>query len=248
VKDQALLESIVSHYQSKITCDIAMFTELIRQDRPPHVGRFGDGEMRCALNFPGANCDRHDYSRSLGQALLNALITFSRTPDLWLSNWFWYPLNLWVNGFVSQYNPSQLWCSHELFMHLQCVDSTKIRDAMAAIRDSKRRKVLVRPNFAAQADKLFKVARRVEVMEINGWQQYGAVRDFLSPQIQPDDLVLLIYGMPAKPLMAHLIKTVPSCRCIDLGSALDPLFKPISTRNLQITHTQACELYAEMLT
>ena len=196
----------------------------IRDDSPPHVARFGDGEILCCLGWEErGNCDGHAYSPALAEALAAAVKQFVATPDLWLGNWFYWPLGTFIHGLAAEYGGQKLWCDHRVFMHINCFPLEPVRDLYVAIKASKRRKVLIGPAHVRPAIPRLRIATHVEVPTKNGWLQYRDVRERVLAAITPGDLVLIVFGMPAKPLMADIIRECPAARCFDIGSGLDPI-------------------------
>lgn len=225
----------------------AELIESVRANNPPHVARFGDGEILCCLGWlERNNCDGHDYSPALAEALAGAVRTFVQTPNLWLGNWGWWPLAVWVHGLCDQWGGQTDWCDHGLFMHFKDQDNSAVRDLYLAIRDCPRRKVLVGPDLLQPAMHFLQASQFVQVPPNNGWDQFPRVRDELLGIVRPSDLVLLVYGMPAKPLMAEVIRHEPLARCFDIGTGLDPLVGR-QTRPHQPDSAVMGELYGDVL-
>lgn len=196
----------------------------IQQNNPPHVARFGDGEILCCLGWEQRNnCDGHPYTPSLAEALGKSVKVFTQTPDLWLGNWFWWPLGVWIHGLTDAHGGQQAWCPHNIFMHVRDLPLEPLRDLYLAVRECSRRKVLVGPDHVMKAIPFLRADDRVVVPLKDGWSHYGTVVDKVLRAVQPLDLVLLAWGMPAKPLMADIIQECPDARCFDIGSGLDPL-------------------------
>jgi hypothetical protein len=236
----------------------------LRADDPPHVARFGDGEVIAAMHWSGepdlvrhpfasefgmmmeravlCNADNHSYSPSLGKAVTEALATFAKRDDVWLGNWYNWPLGAWIHGFVDYQGGHEHWIEHDVFTHIEQLDPQPTRDIFIAVRDSSRRKVLVGPGYLSRLHKWIGLSSHVRVSSRDGWSDYGRVREVARAEVRPGDLVLLVYGMPAKPLMADLLCHVPGAVYWDVGSGLDPLVGR-RTRGNQISPTRLRRLY-----
>lgn len=246
----AQLEALVGPYYEATNRSSQDLIERLKANVPPHVTRFGDGEMYTIIGVAGGNCDHHPYSRELGMATVDAIDRFVQTDNLWISNWFWWPMGFWQHGFVNRmaqiHNRKVEWCEHEMMMHLHGRPIEPVRDIYIGIRECSRKKVYIRPHHLAYADRLLRVHDVVEVPAINGWASFKSVLSSALSKITNDDLVLISFGMPAKPLMARIIEERPNCRVIDIGSGLDPLGGR-TTRNQQYTAEELRQVYAGLL-
>jgi len=56
------------------TVDFIKFAELIKYKTPFSYLRYGDGEFRAILEYPGKNCDEHEYFTRMGKRLFDELV------------------------------------------------------------------------------------------------------------------------------------------------------------------------------
>jgi hypothetical protein len=241
------------------THDAADLVARLRADHPPHIARFGDGELLCCLEYYGVNYGGETRTQDLGLDLGDALAVFCRTPDLWLGEWCWPPLKYWQYEFADRLNPDQQWCSHNLFQHLDrndkewpqhrmegwdVPDPSVTKSIWLAIRESPRRRIWLRPAFLAETDRIVLPAVTLDLPATAGHQYLSDVCSQVTSIVQPGDLVLMAFGMPGKPLQAHIMTAVPSCRVFDVGSALDPLCK--ASRSGQLSRAAMLALYSDV--
>ena len=229
-------------------CDLTKWrtselVERVRNNNIPHVTRFGDGEAICLNSTVGQNCDSHKYSSDLGEALKKALQHFAQTDNLWLGNWFWSPYGPEIHKIVNESRPTEDWCDHDIFLHSHHNNITDITNLYREVRKLKRRKVLVRPERISDADKITG-ATGITVPQLNGWQYYNETKDRILNSINDNDLVMVCWGMPAKPLISEILKN-KKCIVWDTGSAFDGL-GPSTTRNNQLNRQEIIALYPEI--
>jgi len=207
----------------------------LREGSPRHVARFGDGEILCCVDpRRGGNCDGHLYSESLADALVASLEFFVQQENLILGNWFYWPLGLWLHALAKKFGGQDDWILHEVFMHHKWRNQDELRDLYGAIQETGRRKVIVGPLPLSALDGFLGFDKMIVTPEQNGWDVYYEIEDQTAAIIQPGDLVLLAFGMPAKPLMAAMMKEHPQAVFWDIGSGVDPLVPGRKTRANQM--------------
>lgn len=235
----------------------------LRSGDPPHVARFGDGEILAAMCWQGepdpvrapyagglarqmsrafrGNCDGQIYYPDLGCAVARALAYFAGYPHLWLGNWFNWPLGMWVQGFLGENGGHTEWITHDVFTHIEYFGPEATVEVFRAVHESDRRTVLVGPGYLAPLLPWLG-ASHVVATERNGWDAYRSVLEAARQAVKPQDLVLIAFGMPAKPLMAALLEHEPGAVYWDVGSGLDPLVGR-RTRPNQVSQERIRELY-----
>lgn len=247
--DEQTKLQLVQPFKHRTNRTVAELTQRLRNNAAlPHVARFGDGEIFCCLadhklvSF-AKNVDGHDYSVSLARALLESLRVFLAADDLWLGNWLYWPFNAWIHGLVDSFGGQCQWCSHNLFMHVRQKPLDHVRDLYMAIRGVPRRKVIVGRPALARLTAFFGDAIHVPVPPKNGWREYPDVLRRVRTTIQPDDLALIGFGMPAKPLMADMMQAVPDATYFDVGSGMDCLIPGKRSRSHQPSWPTLQQLY-----
>lgn len=222
------------------------FVDAVQAGAPPSVTRFGDGEAICILDLPGHTADAHPYSRDLGDAVFDSLQILCNTPNCWFGNWFWHPfgplIHLWVEAVAPGF---EHWCPHEIFMHVNTQNPETVSAIYKGIRNLDRHKVLVRPRRIAGADLFFKVDEAIEVPAINGWGVYQDILAQCRKVVRRDSVVLMAYGMPAKPLAARMLWDI-GATVLDLGSGVDPLIG-IKSREGQWSTDYLKQFYGDIM-
>lgn len=178
----------------------------------------GDGEIFCMNGMAGTNCDGHNYSDKLSKKLKES---FDYLESL--------------GAYVIDYgNQNDVNC----LLHRSTNDLQKVKDFFVSIRNSERKKVYVAPRRLAIASYLLN-AEHIEVPLVNAFDKYDEIK------IIPEDDTIYMFscGMPAKCLIADLLKQNQNITCIDVGSSFDGFIQ--NTRTFQATQEEMFELYKE---
>jgi hypothetical protein len=247
--DEVMRRRLVAPFIRRTNHTIGNLTEMLRcGDATNHLARFGDGEIFCCMSehrlvhFEG-NADGHPYSASLAASLVDALESFVRHDGVWLGNWHYWPFGAWLHGMVDSFGGKSDWFPHNAMCHVDGKALVPIRDFYRAIRDSSRRKVLLARGQLRPLRKFFGNCRYIEAPSRNGWADYPAVLERMVDTVTDGDLVLLAFGMPAKPLMAELLRIRPVATYLDVGSGMDPMVRGRRTRRHQPSWEVMNQLY-----
>lgn len=178
----------------------------------------GDGELACMSGDSGSNCDGHPYTKELGEKLKESFEFLKDKAD------------------IVEWNDQK---NYNTFLHRNDNDLEKLRDFWMAVKDSKRTKFFVGPKRLSGVKDFLSIDIMEEVPEVNAF-------DFLKKSSLPipedNDIWIFSCGMPAKWLIAELIKKNPNITCIDAGSSFDPIFVG-NTRTEQADHETLRRLY-----
>lgn len=176
----------------------------------------GDGELACMSGKEGKNCDKHNYSPELAEALRESFEFLKDKADI----------VEWKNQLI-----------YNTFLHRKDSDLGKLKLFWMTVRDSSRRKVFVGPERLRKVSKLLD-AEFIPVPLVNAFDSIDSI------DLRPDDNDIYIFscGMPAKVLIASLIKQNPNVTCVDAGSSFDPIFIG-NTRTEQATQEDLQNLY-----
>lgn len=192
-------------------------TKLEKQEPFIFVKR-GDGEEACMRGDEGGNCDGHPYTPDLGERLTEA---------------FDY---LRGKAFIVQFDNQK---EYNSLLHRTDSDLTRVKQFWETVKKDTRRKIFVGPNKLRVAANYLK-ALHVGIPEQNVWETYRITNPFLEI-VQDGDIVIFCASMPAKVMIADLIKERKNLTCIDAGSAFDPFIK--QSRTYQITPEEMQRLY-----
>jgi hypothetical protein len=170
------------------------------------------------------NIDGHSYTPALGLALVETLRACVGRDDVWLGNYYNWPMAPWLHGLVDSLGGHKLWCDHRIFMHAPRAGTPEeARDLYMAIRECACRKVIVGPASLQPVRRFFADAPHVVTPEINGWNRIDAVTAKTEAVVQAGDVVLVAFGMPAEPLIHRMLSLQPHARYFDVGSGMDPM-------------------------
>lgn len=177
----------------------------------------GDGEVACMNYEPGGNCDGHPYTKELGDRLKES---FEFLKD-----------KVTIVEFDNQKNYNML---------LHRVDNNPSKFWKAVI-NSPRRKVYVGPERLASVAKLLK-AKHIVIPAINAWASYTSPIDM---PVEDNTIYIFSAGMPAKVMIAELLRMNPKITCIDAGSSFDPMIG--QSRTYQMSTEAFKKLYEGLL-
>lgn len=159
----------------------------------------GDGELACMSGKTGKNCDGHNYSQELGQKLKESFDFLKDKAD--------------IVEFDDQKN-------YNILLHRTDNDLIKLRDFYKTISFSNRRKFFVGPERLKEVSNLLK-ATFIEVPLINAFDH---LKNYVFEEPQDNDIWVFSCGMPAKWVIAEILKSNSNITCIDAGSSFDPIF------------------------
>jgi hypothetical protein len=181
----------------------------------------GDGEELCMNGAVGANCDGHAYSAGLGLALSEAYSYFSTNENIQI---VLFDDQRIYNSLL--HRPENMGPDLYTFYH--------------TIKTSPRKKVFIGPT---------RLGGVINFLNISEYHSVPLTNSYNQPfDIVPvtDAIYLFCAGMPAKVWMHQLLQENEDITCIDLGSAMDPLFVG-QTRTDQTPQHDLLNFYKDML-
>jgi len=164
----------------------------------------GDGELACMAGSEGSNCDGHLYSPELGRLLKESFRFLEGKAN------------------IVEWNDQE---NYNIMLHRKDNDLEGLRNFWMTIKESSRRKVFVGPERLKGVCELLD-CEFIEVPLVNCFEYVtsgGFILKTLS-SVEKDAIYIFSCGMPAKILIADLIRTNPNITCIDAGSSFDPIF------------------------
>ncbi len=196
--------------------------EKLRNNEPFHLSRWGDGEFLCMLGKQGRNCDGHDYSYDL----MNALV------DVWEYNRYELYDNMHdlvqphairtVEGIESFIN-GQHFDSSDLFV--KASQYGELGKLFAALKD--KYVILVAPKRFEDWD-LFKVSKHIVIPYKNCFEYYDETflqiinhLIDLSDKVKKKTIVLYCASMMSNVLICDNMGQDYITQ-MDLGSVLEP--------------------------
>lgn len=213
--------------------------------------KFGDGEFLCMLDMKGENCDRHPYSKELGDKLKAALKYLSGLGNCYIADWRW-DMEAERDSLFSDLAVMAKFVDFSVILHQDAVLKHKpdmaadLRKFYMTLRESKRKKVFVGPARLEGVVRLLKCDQHVVVPVVNAFAEYDRINTELAGALAEGCIGLFSAGMPSKALIHEAVVRVPKATYIDTGSAFDPVFVG-RTRTPQACMVRAREFYKGLL-
>jgi glycosyltransferase involved in cell wall biosynthesis len=178
----------------------------------------GDGELACMAGEQGGNCDGHPYSKELGDKLKEAFEFMKDKAD------------------IVEWNDQK---NYNILLHRTDNDLEKLKNFWLTVKESSRRKFFIGPKRLEEVCQLLGVSF-IEVPLINAFEYIQTTP--LIPPPEDNDIFVFSCGMPAKVLIAQILRRNPNVTCIDAGSSFDPIFIG-NTRTVQAGQAELKNLY-----
>lgn len=181
-----------------------------------HVKR-GDGEMACMNGDIGGNCDRHPYSKELGEGLKEA---FEYLKDR-------ATIVEWDNQ--REYN---------CLLHRIDNEVDAVSKFYKLIINSNRPKIFIGPEKLKDWATIIG-ATHIIIPELNVFQYYNEIIKEIP--IIDNGIYMFSAGMPAKLMIGELVRKNINATYLDCGSSFDMI--AYQSRTYQITKEKFLELY-----
>ncbi len=225
--------------------DSALYmTSLLRGGRPFLFLRYGDGAIECIFGLGrGQTCDHEPYTQELGAALLEVWDSCVGAPNVYVGNWLSASFgNDRSTEYASEY--AQLLGKRDPhFLHFESLLLTRPSQALLefyrGVKQDTRRKVYLGPAEHAQGARA--LGCRHVITPMSG---LFAQVDRLTGQLAGMDFDVLLWaaGMAGSIPVIRSWQKHPERTYINLGSALDPLYRG-RTRSGQLTQHQARQFF-----
>lgn len=222
--------------------DRFLLAGMLESQRPFVFVKFGDGEFECMAGGAGQNCDGQEYSPDLQRALIESWQFLTGLDNARLTCWCperiakRLPAEVSLNGRAYLDHDALLF--HEMGPGLEAFYRVLMAD--------RRQKVLVAPTQLAPAATLLGCHRFVEVPRPGAFSCRQEIFRKMTNQDTRKAIFLFCAGPAAKVLIADLIRADQTVTCLDLGSALDPIYIG-ETRTGQPIAFQARQFFARLI-
>jgi len=197
---------------------IDTLTKKLETHEPFLFVKRGDGEEACMDGTIGENCDGHPYSQELGNRLRESFTFLDKKAH--------------VVRFENQREYNSL-------LHRTDNDLVRVKQFWETIKNDTRRKIFVGPNKLALMSE-YLGAMHIGIPEKNVWKLYQQGNMLLNV-VQDNDIIIFCAGMPAKVMIADLVRERKNLTCVDAGSSFDPLVS--QTRTFQVSSEEMHRLY-----
>jgi hypothetical protein len=193
----------------------------LRAEEPFSFVRFGDGEFRCMIGWPGANCDGHRYFPDLGEALAGLL---SDPGEIYLGVQAFSKMRRYGMGdgdidasrkLVGDARYGSAWLFH------RALEGGRLGELFDALRG--RHTVVVGPSRMEKLAPWLSPSAHVRIPERDCWTASGEVAEKLGAilPLYERPVALFCAGLAAKPWISRFHGSGRTL--IDIGAALDPL-------------------------
>jgi hypothetical protein len=220
----------------------------IRARDPFFFVRYGDGALECIRGKRGQTCDREAYSDFLGAELRRCWESVVNGPNTFVGDWLSASFDSLSehSRYAEDYaelvgDADPTWLHFEALLLMR--ESAALVDFYRAVKEDPRRKMFMGPAGNAGAARMLG-AEFIETPMENLLAHTGALTDELITR----DFDVLLYG-------AGMAGNIPAIQCwerfpertyVNLGSAMDPLFRGRSRRQ-QIPADRARRLFSDLL-
>ena len=228
--------------------DLRRFTSLLQSQTPFAAVKFNDGEWHAMNGKHGRNCDNHEYSEPLQQAMQESYEFLK--PRASISDWvinYRYPEHVKLAsrlGYPADYFV-HFAMLHDLPFSGQCDSRTQeLKDLYRAIRGDTRQKVFVGPK-RLHPESFLQLEQRISTPMVNAFKSIGDLtKQVQEAAKQTNPVFLLSCGFTSCVLSQRILQENPNATIIDLGSALDPLLFG-KTRKSQLTTSELRDFYSD---
>lgn len=225
-------------------------TAMLIHREPFYFIRYGDGALECMykLGKSRQTCDSEAYSDNLGLALLNAWGAAMATPNPIVGDWLTASFEVGsahlqyegpYKNLIGDRNPG--------FLHFETLllhrESPQLFEFYQTIKHHPGRKVFMGPPECAGAARMMG-ARHVKTPISKLFRCVD--RLLLALLAEPFDVLLYGAGMAGNIPAALCAQRFPERTYINLGSAMDPLFRG-TTRLQQLSPAAATKMFKELL-
>lgn len=227
-----------------------LLTRRLRQHAPFFYVRYGDGALECIHKGAGVTCDGERYSPELGHALLDAWVTILGLPEVYIGDWATASFEAGDRTrYTAEYEALIAMgggerCQRVHFEALLLMrESEALADFYRAVARDSRQKLYMGPAECRGAAKMLGADHLVTPMA-----DLYADTPRLTNELMGRQFDVLLYG-------AGMAGSIPAAQCaavhpertyINLGSAMDPLFRR-QTRRQQLTPARARRLLQDLL-
>lgn len=225
-----------------------LLTARINHQLPFLFLRYGDGALECMAGHPGGTRDGEQYSAELAAALLDAWREVIAAPNVYIGDWQSASFDEKSEGarYAKQYaeligDARPQWLHFETLLLMR--ESAQLMDFYRAVRRDPRRKLFMGPQECAGAAAMLGAEHLVVPMKDLFRHLQEAPLELHDCEF---DVLLYGAGMAGHIPVVECWKKHPERTYINLGSAMDPLFRGV-TRSRQIHPPRARVLFRDLL-
>ncbi|HXI88461.1 MAG TPA: hypothetical protein VNH18_14715 [Bryobacteraceae bacterium] len=226
-----------------------VLTDKIFRQEPFFFVRYGDGALECINGHSGCTVDREFYSKELGIELFAAWQHLMHGQHIYVGDWLSASFDAGSRyaRYETQYaqligKASPAWLHFEALLLMR--ESDALVDFYRAIKADERRKLYMGPEGNAGAARMLGATHLITPMQ--GLFEECESLFLKLADFYEFDVLLYGAGMAGHIPVVKCWQRFPERTYINLGSALDPLFRGRSRRQ-QITPERARILFKDLL-
>jgi hypothetical protein len=227
-----------------------IITDLIKRDLPFIYAKFGDGEYNAANGYYGSNCDGDPYTDKLRNGLIEAINYYSSFDNVYCGKWHTPDVPSYFDSMVHTKDIKYNWIDyHTCIMFENSFDNNNKLDLFKAIKESKRKKILVGNELLEKAKYLLNIENHILVPYRNWVEDLESIlkniMDVLNYEENP--MIITCAGMGSKVLIMELHKRIKNGIFIDIGSGLDYLCTKKCSRGHTYSYDKLETYFKEIL-
>lgn len=210
--------------------------------------RYGDGAIECINGKVSQTRDGERYSPELGKALLKAWRSVVRGPNAYVGDWLSASFDAtseyarYSDAYAELIGDAQPnWLHFEALLLMR--ESDSLLDFYKAVVADPRKKLFMGPAECSGAARMLGAEHLVTPM-----RDLFACVETLTRRLLASDFEVLLYGagMAGNVIAANCWEQFPDKTFVNLGSAMDPLFRCWSRRQ-QLVPARAKAFFRELL-
>lgn len=208
--------------------------------------KFGDGEYNAMIGTNGSNCDNDPYENKRHR-LRESIEYFSHLDNAYVGKWCTDEVSNYLDSIVTGHIN---WMNYHVFIMDEGSFSTNLKlELYRAIKDCKRKKILVANELMVKARYLLNVDEHIVVPYQNWVQEFDHFRNLIENLVVNGKEIMILFcaGMGSKFMIMELHKKFPHGIYIDLGSALDFLCTRKCSRGYTYTYDILEEYFQPLL-
>jgi len=229
-----------------------LFNYKIKNNENFSFTKYGDGELKCIFDFKDGeeNCDRHPYSKELGEQLKISLKKNARRASVFMGDWAGWQGDTFselrddylnCNGLIPNLVYYAMLLSHDSLNH-------NLRSLLESIKESKRKKIFIGPKKLNGIKSLLNVDEIIEAPEVNSFSLYENIKKRATENLEKDCIYLFSFGLSSKILTNDLLSAKEAITILDFGSGFDPILLDKETRVGQVRNEEAKKFFESLLT
>lgn len=216
---------------------VELLTKKILAREPFYFTKYGDGAIECIFGVGSGKqtCDLEVYTPHLAVQLKAAWDSLVSAPNVYVGDWLSADFNGNYTSAYPEYYQKMLGTAKPVMLHFECVLLHRRSLSLAAfyrtLKHIDAKKVMIGPKEMQQAAIDLNCFKFIETPMVDLYNNLDSIERKLLAD--PFDIVLYGTGMAGNIPITNVWKKHPDRTYINLGSALDPVYRG-KTRTAQL--------------